>query len=151
MENNNIEMNKVIADFRKILEKRGIAYELNNNDLNMIRFRSQLPTHEQVMPLILIHFNDENGALSLALSRIAEFTNGGPDLYKVINDFNADPKNFACKMYVENDGQLVVLVNSIIKSEDVCSIIEEYIKIIIIATDSYYDRISELFENTDNN
>ncbi|WP_173458642.1 hypothetical protein [Ruminococcus flavefaciens] len=147
MANNNKETNKVIAEFRDILEKRGVAYELNNEDANMIRFRTQLPNYEKATPFVLIHFNEDNGALSLALSGIATFTKGGPDLYAVLNDFNADPGNFGCKMFVETDGHLIVLTNAIIKSGNVCDLIEEYLKINILATDKFYSRISEIIEN----
>ena len=145
---NNIEItNKAIAAFREILDKRGISYDLNQNDGNMIRFRTQLPNFEGVTPYVIIHFNEDNGALSLALSGIATFTKGGPDLYAVLNDFNADPGNFGCKMFVETDGHLIVLTNAIIKSGNVCDLIEEYLKINILATDKFYSRISEIIEN----
>ena len=116
---NNIEItNKAIAAFREILDKRGISYDLNQNDGNMIRFRTQLPNFEGVTPYVIIHFNEENGALSLALTGIATFVKGGPDLYKLVNDFNADPANFACKMFVDQQGELVVLVSAIVAGED---------------------------------
>ena len=84
-----------------------------------------------------------NGALSLALTGIATFIQGDPDIYKLVNDFNADPANFACKMFVEPEGHIDVLTNAIIKKDDVCELIEEYLKINILATDKYYGQIAD--------
>ena len=141
---NNIEItNKAIAAFREILDKRGISYDLNQNDGNMIRFRTQLPSFEGVTPYVIIHYNEENGALSLALTGIATFIQGDPDIYKLVNDFNADPANFACKMFVEPEGHIDVLTNAIINKDDVCELIEEYLKINILATDKYYGQIAD--------
>lgn len=151
MENKIETTNKVIADFREILDKRGISYELNQNDGNMIRFRTQLPNFEGVTPYVIIHFNEDNGALSLALSGIATFVQTGLELYKLVNEFNADPANFACKMFVEPEGHIDVLTNAIIKKDDACALIEEYLKIDILATDKYYGRISEIIANSDKN
>ena len=148
---NNIEItNKAIAAFREILDKRGISYDLNQNDGNMIRFRTQLPNFEGVTPYVIIHFNEENGALSLALTGIATFIQGDPDIYKLVNDFNADPANFACKMFTDNDGQIVVLTNAIL-SGDTNHQIEEYINISVIAIDKYFGKITELIDNSNKN
>ena len=142
---NNIEItNKAIAAFREILDKRGISYDLNQNDGNMIRFRTQLPNFEGVTPYVIIHFNEENGALSLALTGIITCTPTDAEVYKLVNDFNADPANFASKMFVEPEGHIDVLTNAIIKKDDVCDLIEEYLKINILATDKYYGSLKEL-------
>ncbi|WP_024861000.1 YbjN domain-containing protein [Ruminococcus flavefaciens] len=149
MENNNIKTNRVISEFRDLLDKRGITYELNKEDENLIRFRTKLPNYEEIMPFVLIHFNDENGALSLALSKIAVFTKAGPDLYALVNHFNADPGCFGCKMFIDENGEVVVLTNAIVKSGDVIDLIEEYIKINILSIDRYFGQISEIINNSD--
>ena len=105
MENNTKEMNSVIADFCALLESRNVSYERNQQDENMIRFRTKLPNHDAA-PFILIHFNPQNSALSLALSRLAMFSNPSEELYKLMNEFNSDPGNFACKMFTDKDGQV---------------------------------------------
>lgn len=150
MENNIKEMNPILADFCGILESRGVSYELNEHDENMMRFRTKLPHHDTA-PYVLIHYNPKNYALSLALSRIAIFTSVGPDLYQIVNDFNADPSNFGCKMFIDKDGQIIVLTNSILRDEKKSDLVEEYLNICVLALDKYLGRILELTDKeTDN-
>ncbi len=149
MEENTKEMNAVIADFCELLESRKVSYERNQQDVNMIRFRTKLPGHDAA-PFILIHFNPQNSALSLAISRLAMFSEQSVELYKLMNEFNSDPANFACKMFTDNDGQIVVLTNAIL-SGDTNHQIEEYINISVIAIDKYFGKITELIDNSNKN
>ncbi|WP_294752613.1 YbjN domain-containing protein [uncultured Ruminococcus sp.] len=150
MENNTKEMNSVIADFCALLESRNVSYERNQQDENMIRFRTKLPNHDAA-PFILIHFNPQNSALSLALSRLAMFSNPSEELYKLMNEFNSDPGNFACKMFTDKDGQVIILTNAILKGDDTSAQIEEYINISVLATDKYFGKIAELIDSSNNN
>lgn len=150
MAENTKEMNSVVADFCELLESRSVTYERNQNDENMIRFRTKLPHHDAA-PFILIHFNPQNNALSLALSRLAMFSEPSEELYRLFNEFNSDPSNFACKMFADKDGQIIVLTNAIVKGDDARSQIEEYINISVLATDKYYGKISELIDKSNNN
>ena len=149
MENNAKEMNQVVADFCALLESRNVSYERNQQDENMIRFRTKLPNHDAA-PFILIHFNPQNSALSLALSRLAMFSNPSEELYKLMNEFNSDPGNFACKMFMDKDGQIIILTNAILKGDDTSAQIEEYINISVLATDKYFRKISELIGDNNN-
>ncbi|MBO4523518.1 MAG: YbjN domain-containing protein [Ruminococcus sp.] len=144
------EMNSVVADFCALLESRKVTYERNQQDENMIRFRTKLPNHDTA-PFILIHFNPQNSALSLAISRLALFSSVSEDLYKLMNDFNSDPANFACKMFTDKEGQIIVLTNAILRGEDTSAQIEEYINISVLATDKYFGKISELIGSSNNN
>ena len=144
------EMNSVVADFCALLESRKVTYERNQQDENMIRFRTKLPNHDTA-PFILIHFNPQNSALSLAISRLALFSSVSEDLYKIMNDFNSDPANFACKMFTDKEGQIIVLTNAILRGEDTSAQIEEYINISVLATDKYFGKISELIGSSNNN
>ncbi|WP_295087540.1 YbjN domain-containing protein [Ruminococcus sp.] len=150
MEQTKNEMNSVVADFCALLESRKVTYERNQQDENMIRFRTKLPNHDTA-PFILIHFNPQNSALSLAISRLALFSSVSEDLYKLMNDFNSDPANFACKMFTDKEGQIIVLTNAILRGEDTSAQIEEYINISVLATDKYFGKISELIGSSNNN
>jgi hypothetical protein len=150
MDENKNEMNPIVADFCTLLESRNVSYERNQQDVNMIRFRTKLPNHDAA-PFILIHFNPQNSALSLALSRLALFSSVSEDLYKLMNEFNSDPANFACKMFTDKEGQIIVLTNAILKGEDTNAQIEEYINISVLAIDKYFGKISELIDNSNNN
>ena len=142
--------NAVIADFCELLESQNVSYELNQNDENMMRFRTKLPHHDTA-PYVLVHHNPANSALSLALSRIALFSNAGEELYHIINDFNADPENFACKMFIDKDGQIIVLTNAILKGENTRNQIEDYLNICVLSLDKYLGKILELVNNSNNN
>ncbi|MBP5433883.1 YbjN domain-containing protein [Ruminococcus sp.] len=150
MENNMKEMNPILADFCGLLESHNVSYELNENDENMMRFRTKLPHHDTA-PYVLVHYNPKNSALSLALSRIALFSSVGPDLYQIVNEFNADPGNFACKMFIDKDGQIIVLTNAILKGENTRDQVEDYLNICVLALDKYLGRILELINNNNNN
>ncbi|MCR5600530.1 MAG: YbjN domain-containing protein [Ruminococcus sp.] len=143
-------MNKVVADFCGLLESHGVPYELNDNDANMIRFKTRLP-HHQVAPVVFIHYNPANQALTLALSRMVHFNTVPVELYQLINSFNADPENFACKMFIDDAGEIIVLVNAVIAGDDPRDQIEDYLNISILAIDKYLGRISEVAENKNNN
>ena len=150
MENNMKEMNPILADFCGLLESHNVSYELNEHDENMMRFRTKLPHHD-IAPYVLIHYNPKNGALSLSLSRIAMFSSVGPDLYQILNEFNADPDNFACKMFIAQDGQIIVLTNSILRDEKKSDLVEEYLNICVLALDKYLGRILELTDKDNGN
>ena len=143
-------MNPIVADFCGLLESRGVPYELNENDENMIRFRTKLPNHD-VTPIVFIHFNPKNQALTLALSRMVHFDGVGIDIYQIFNRFNADPENFNCKMFVDDSGELIVLSNAVIAGKDPRDQIEDYLNIAILASDKYFGTISEAIENNNNN
>ena len=143
-------MNKIVADFCGLLEARGVPYELNDNDANMIRFRTKLPNHEST-PIVFMHFNPANQALTLALSRMFHFEVAVPDLYKLMNQFNADPENFACKMFLDDTGEIIVLANAVVAGDDPRDQIENYLNISILASDKYFGKISEVIENNNNN
>lgn len=143
-------MNKIVADFCGLLESRGVPYELNENDENMIRFRTKLPNHEST-PIVFMHFNPANQALTLALSRMFHFEGAGLDLYQLLNKFNADPENFACKMFLDDTGEIIVLVNAVVAGDDPRDQIEDYLNIAILASDKYFGRISEVIENNNKN
>jgi hypothetical protein len=143
-------MNPIVADFCALLESKNVSYELNDNDENMLRFQSKLPNHE-VAPVVFIHYNPKNQALTLALSRMAHFSSVGVDLYQLLNQFNADPENFACKMFVDDAGEIVVLVNAVVAGDDPRDQIEDYLNTAILASDKYFGRISEVIENNNKN
>ena len=148
-----VVMNPIVADFCGLLESRSVPYELNDNDANMIRFRTKLPHHE-VAPYVFIHYNPDNQALTLALNHTAKFTSVGMDLYQVINDFNADSESFGCKMYIEQNGELVVLTSAVLGGKDRNDIrdqLEDYLNVAIVSLDKYYGRISEIIENSNKN
>ena len=149
MENNSKPTpNEIIAEFCKGLDERRVGYELNNNDGNLLRFRAKLPNHN-ASPLVLVHFNPENNALSLALSKFVVFGNPNMEIYKLINDFNSDQNNFGCKLFIDTDGDVIVLTNAIAKGDNICKQIEEYLEINVLAIDNYFDRISEIINNAD--
>lgn len=143
-------MNPVVADFCGLLESKNVPYELNESDENMIRFRTKLPNHDPA-PYVFIHYNPKNQALTLALSHILRLTSAGPDMYRLINEFNSDPSNFACKMFIDGNGDIIVLVNAIVAGKDPRDQIEDYLNVSILALDNYYGRISELIENSEKN
>ena len=148
-----VVMNPIVADFCGLLESRSVPYELNDNDANMIRFRTKLPHHE-VAPYVFIHYNPDNQALTLALNHTAKFTSVGMDLYQVINDFNADSESFGCKMYIEHNGELVVLTSAVLGGKDRNDIrdqLEDYLNVAIVSLDKYYGRISEIIQNSNKN
>lgn len=150
MDENKKGNNPVIEAFCELLEERKVTYERNQQDENMIRFRTKLPNHDAA-PFILIHFNPQNSALSLALSRLAMFSSPSEEIYKLMNEFNSDPGNFACKMFTDRDGQVIILTNAILKGDDTTSQIEEYINISVLAADKYFGKIAELIDNNNNN
>ena len=143
-------MNRVMADFCGLLESKNVPYELNDNNADMIRFRTKLPHHE-VAPYVFVHYNPENQALTLALNHMAQFTSVGMDLYQIMNDFNADSESFACRMYLEHNGELVVLSTAVVAGADPRDQIEDYLNVAIMATDKYFGRISEIIENSNKN
>ena len=148
-----VVMNPIVADFCGLLESRSVPYELNDNDANMIRFRTKLPHHE-VAPYVFIHYNPNNQALTLALNHTAKFTSVGLDLYQVINEFNADSESFGCKMYIEHNGELVVLTSAVLagkNNKDIRDQLEDYLNVAIVSLDKYYGRISEIIENSNKN
>ena len=148
-----VVMNPIVADFCGLLESRSVPYELNDNDANMIRFRTKLPHHE-VAPYVFIHYNPDNQPLTLALNHTAKFTSVGMDLYQVINDFNADSESFGCKMYIEHNGELVVLTSAVLGGKDRNDIrdqLEDYLNVAIVSLDKYYGRISEIIQNSNKN
>ncbi len=150
MDENKNAINSVVANFCALLESRNVSYERNQQDENMIRFRTKLPNHDTA-PFILIHFNPQNHALSLAISRLAMFSSVSEELYKLMNEFNSDPANFACKMFTDKDGQIIVLTNAILRGEDTNAQIEEYINISVLAIDKYFGKISDLIDSSNNN
>lgn len=144
-----IIMNPVVADFCGLLESRNVPYELNDKDANMLRFRTRLPHHENT-PLVFIHFNDKNQALTLALSQMVRFTSVGIDVYRIMNEFNADANNFGCKMIVDDRGELVVIVNAVVAGSDPRDQIEDYLNISILGIDNYLGRILETIKKNEN-
>jgi hypothetical protein len=52
-------------------------------------------------------------------------------------------------MFIDENGEVVVLTNAIVKSGDVIDLIEEYIKINILSIDRYFGQISEIINNSD--
>ena len=148
MENNSkATPNKIIAEFCALLDSRGVAYELNNNDGNLMRLGAKLPNHN-TSPLVLIHFNPDNNALSLALSKLAVFASPNTEIYELMNDFNADQNNFGCKMFIEEGGEIMVLTNAIVKGDDICGQIADYLDLDVLAIDKYFGRISEIINNS---
>ena len=68
-------------------------------------------------------------------------------MYQIFNRFNADPENFACKMFVDDTGELIVLANAVVAGEDPRDQIEDYLNIAILASDKYFGIISDVIDN----
>ena len=149
MANNTIS--KITEDFRDLLKERNVPFEVNEQDPNMMRFRTKLPNNESITPLVFIHVNDANSALSLALSQMVRFNEPGIELYKAMNEFNLDSESFGCKMFIDERGELIVLVNAIVKGESPRKQIEDYLNISILAIDKHMGKILEIIKNSENN
>lgn len=149
MDNNTIS--KITEDFRELLKERNVPYEVNEKDPNMMRFRTKLPNNESITPLVFIHVNDDNSALSLALSQMVRFKDSDIDVYKAINEFNLDSESFGCKMFIDERGELIVLVNAIVKGDTPSKQIEDYLNISILAIDKHIGKILEIIKNSENN
>jgi len=149
MDNNT--MTKAVADFCELLKERNVPYEVNEKDSNMVRFRTKLPHNESITPLVFIHFNGENNGLSLALSQMVRFKDAGLDVYKVINEFNSDSESFGCKTFIDDRGELIVLVNAIVAGDEPRRQIEDYLNISILSIDKHLGKILEIIKNTENN
>ncbi|EWM52817.1 YbjN domain-containing protein [Ruminococcus flavefaciens] len=147
MSDNIKSMHPVIADFCGLLESKNVPYQLNDNDENMIRFRTRLPHHEAT-PYVIIHMNPANQALTLSLSNVFRFTSLGPKIFQLMNVFNGDAGNFACKMFVDQQGELVVLVSAIVAGEDPRDQVEDYLNVSILALDNYYAQIKEIIDES---
>ncbi|MCR4795852.1 MULTISPECIES: hypothetical protein [Ruminococcus] len=144
-------MSKVVADFCELLRERNVPFETNEKDANMLRFRTKLPHNESVTPLVFIHVNGDTNALSLALSQMVRFNEPEVDVYKVINEFNSDPECFGCKMFIDERGELIVLVNSVVGGETPHRLVEDYLNISILCIDKHLGKILEIIKNSENN
>ena len=147
---NKKEMSAVLADFCELLKERNVPFETNENDPNMIRFRTKLPNHDST-PLVFIHYNTSNRALSLALSQMVRFDDPSIEVYKAVNEFNSDAESFGCKAFLDINSEFIVLVNAIISGEDGRSQIEDYLNISILAINKHYGKIIEKIDNNENN
>lgn len=141
-------MDKVLSEFCGLLDNHKIIYERNEHDENMIRFRTKLPNHD-ITPFAILHFNPKTSGLSLSLSQFAVLSSTGPEFWQILNEFNADPNSFGCKMFLDRSGEIVILTNAILKGENTIGQIEDYLNIDLVALDKYIGRISELIDNTD--
>ena len=149
MDNN--KMSKVVADFCEILKERKVPYETNEKDANMLRFRTKLPNIENITPLVFIHVNGDTNALSLALSQMVRFDDPAVDVYKAINEFNSDPECFGCKMFIDERGEIIVLVNAVVGGETPAKLVEDYLNISILCIDKHLGKILEIIKNSENN
>ena len=149
MDNN--KTSKVVADFCETLKERNVPFEVNEKDSNMLRFRTKLPHIENVTPLVFIHVNGDTNALSLALSQMARFDEVNLDVCKIINEFNADPECFGCKMFIDERGELIVLVNAVVTGEAPAKLVEDYLNISILCIDKHLGKILEIIKNSENN
>lgn len=138
-------MNKTINQIGNMLDRRRIPYQLRQGNENVLRFQLRLPQSGADV-IFMISFIEAQSNFNLSVSRIARFNAPTMDAYRLINRFNADPKSYNCKMFLDSEGYVIVTCNAVIESGAVVKQVEEYIGIALDTIDEYYPQLVEVIE-----
>ncbi len=138
-------MNKVISQIGDMLDRRRIPFQTRQDDENVLRFRLTLPESRADVIFFISYYESENN-FNLAVSRIARFKERIIDIYKLMNRFNSDPQTYNCKMFLDDEGYVIVTCNAVIASGELIKQVEEYIGIALEALDKYYPQIVDVIK-----
>lgn len=138
-------MNKVLSDLAASLDAKNAPYQLNSENEDIIRFRTRLPNHDAA-PRIFLSYNEQSGMFILIMTELFRFNQGDLELFSLMNNFNSDNRNFACKVFIPKSGELTFACESFIECDDPLGQIHEYISLAIRGADEYYDRFLKCAE-----
>lgn len=138
-------MNKYITDFHERLEKRNITAVLDEKNENVIWFRARLP-HAEAAPLFFVSFDEITGAFNLMITQLFKVKKPTIEIMSAINTFNSNPKIFACKMFMDHEGDITLNISALLERKIALELFDEYIDIAVAAIDSYYPLLDEMIQ-----
>lgn len=138
-------MNKFINGLAGYLKDHKISYSTANDNEDILWFKTKLPDGSADV-LYFISYNEKEQSFIMLINHIAKFTEVRTELMKLMNDFNADPLSFNCKMYIDQQGDIVVNLCSIIKSGNIVEQMVDYIDVSVVALQKYYPEVIKITE-----
>lgn len=138
-------MNKYINGLAGYLKDHKIGYSTADDNEDILWFKTKLPDGSADV-LYFISYNEKEQSFIMLINHIAKFTEVRTELMKLMNDFDADPLSFNCKMYIDQQGELIVNCCAIIKSGEVVEQMIDYIDMSVVAIQKYYPEIVKVTE-----
>lgn len=134
-------MNDTINMLAEFLRSQDIEVLLPEENENVIWFSLKLPSYEAAVTFY-VNFSEETEAVLIMASRMVKFSVVGPDLLLRINEFNADPSVFGCKMFIDQTGEITVGYSAFVRTEPKAPQVIDLIDIVLKAADRYYGSIA---------
>ena len=134
-------MNSTIKILAEFLTGQNIECRIPKDNENVIWFSLKLPSHNAAATFY-VNYSEETQAVVIMASRMVKFSVVGPDLLLLINEFNADPSVFGCKMFIDQTGEITVGYSAFIRSEPLAPQTVDLIDIVLKAADRYYARVA---------
>lgn len=134
-------MNDTIKILAEFLKSQNIDYRIPEDNENVIWFSLKLPNHNAAATFY-VNYSEETEALLIMASRMVKFSVVGPDLLLRINEFNADPSVFGCKMFIDQTGEITVGYSAFVRTEPKAPQTIDLIDIVLKAADRYYESIT---------
>lgn len=138
-------MNKYITDFNERLKERNLTTLLDEKNENVIWFRAKLP-HAESTPLFYVSFDEITGSFTLFITQLFKIKKPTIEIMSAINTFNSNPKCFACKMFLDHEGDITLNINAFLERKIALDLFDTYIDIAVAAIDSYYPLLEEMIQ-----
>jgi len=134
-------MNDTIKILAEFLTGQNIECRIPEDNEDVIWFSLKLPSHDAAATFY-VNYNAETQVLLIMASRMVKFSVVGPDLLLLLNEFNADPSVFGCKMFIDQVGEVTVSYSAFLRSEPLAPQTVDLIDIVLKAADRYYGRVA---------
>ena len=134
-------MTDTIKQLAEFLERQNIDYNAPDDSEEVLWFSLKLPNHEAAATFF-VHYSNSTEVLVIMASRMVKFSSINHDILLRMNEFNADPAVFGCKMFIDPTGELTVGYSTFVRGDFPAPQIIDLVDIVLASSDKYYPVIT---------
>lgn len=140
-------MNNTLNRFAEFLKSQGFEAHSKDDNNDAIWFQVKLPNFDAA-PLFFLSYTEATNTVLIMVSHMIRFRGVNTHILQLINFFNADPSTMNCKMFIDNNGELVVCCASFVDTKDPYESIVQYMDITVNALDHHLPLMIEEMESS---